>query len=118
MEWMDKLEMAAMVVAEAGALAPVLLTQLTLYKADREELAVEAAEVELIYQVRRLRQVAILLVEAAEVGVDPQMASMPRVDLIQEISVEDLGALAIVVSDQALEAGVEAVEAVLEVLSL
>jgi hypothetical protein len=77
MEWTDKLEREAMVEVGAVVLASVLLTQLILYKVDQEELEVVAVEVELIYRVQRLQQVATLLVEAAGVGVGPQMASMP-----------------------------------------
>ena len=46
MELTDKLEVVAMAVAAAVALAPALLIPLILYKVDREELAVaaEAAE--------------------------------------------------------------------------
>ena len=107
-----------MAAVAAAALAPALMMSLILYKVDREELAVAAEAEELTNLVQRLPTAAILLA-AAEVQVaDPLMVPMPRVELILEISVEDLGELAPIPTDRALAAEAEVEAAASEALSL
>jgi hypothetical protein len=66
-----------------------------------------------------MQQVVVLMAAAEEAAAGLLIAAlMPRVELIQEVSAEDLEGLEIMTSAWALEEVAEAEEAVLEPLSL
>jgi hypothetical protein len=118
MKSMGKLEAGAMAAGAAAGLVLALPMVLIRYKVEQAELAVVVVAEDLTSLARRLQEVAILLVAAAAVVVAPVIAGILRVDLIQEVSVEELAEMEPIASDQAREAEVVAVEAVLEELSL
>jgi hypothetical protein len=82
-------------------------------------LAAEEAAEESMNLAQLLRQAGVLLEEAAVLVVDLLTAArLLRVELIQEISGEELGELVLIVLDRALAAAEAAEEAVWEALFL
>ena len=118
MELMARLRAVAMAVVAAAAPAPALTILIIRYKVDLGELAVVVAAAELTNLARRLRKAVILLAAAAARAADLLTEPRPRVELIPEISAEDLEGAAPIPSDQALGAAAAVEGAVSGALSL